>query len=71
MGALLEIGAILAAVGALVLGLFVLLRAVTRTLFGRDRRLERAMGLEVLDARLARGEITRDEYDQAKRALGA
>jgi uncharacterized membrane protein len=71
MGALFEFGAILAAGVALVLALFVAVRVVTRGLFGRDRRLERAVGLEVLDARLARGEITREEYEQAKRALGA
>ncbi|OGO59301.1 MAG: hypothetical protein A2V85_04595 [Chloroflexi bacterium RBG_16_72_14] len=71
MGALFEFGAILAAAVALVLAMFVAVRVVARGLFGRDRRLERAVGLEVLDARLARGEITREEYEQAKRALGA
>ncbi|MEW6224630.1 MAG: SHOCT domain-containing protein [Chloroflexota bacterium] len=71
MGALFEYGAILAAGVALVLALFVAVRLLARGLFGRDRRLERAVGLEVLDARLARGEITREEYEQGKRALGA
>ena len=71
MGALFEYGAILAAGVALVLALFVAVRILARGLFGRDRRLERAVGLEVLDARLARGEITREEYEQGKRALGA
>jgi len=28
-------------------------------------------GLEALEARLARGEITREEFEQARRALGA
>ncbi len=71
MGALFEYGAILAAGVALVLALFVAVRILARGVFGRDRRLERAVGLEVLDARLARGEITREEYEQGKRALGA
>lgn len=71
MGALFEYGAILAAGVALVLALFVAVRILARGVFGRDRRLERAVGLEVLDARLARGEITREEYELGKRALGA
>lgn len=70
MGALAEYGAIAAAAIALVLVLFVAIRTIARGLFGRDRRLERAVGLEVLDARLARGEITREEYDQARQTLG-
>lgn len=70
MGALVEYGAILAAGAAVVLLLFVGVRAITRGIFGNDRRLERSIALEVLEGRLARGEISREEYEQARRALG-
>lgn len=70
MGALVEYGAILAAGAAAVLLLFVGVRAITRGIFGNDRRLERSIALEVLEGRLARGEISREEYEQARRALG-
>jgi uncharacterized membrane protein len=53
-----------------VLFLFVGVRAITRGIFGNDRRLERSIAHEVLEGRLARGEISREEYDQARRALG-
>ena len=70
MGALIEYGAILAAGAAAVLLLFLGVRAITRGIFGSDRRLERSIALEVLEGRLARGEISREEHDQARRALG-
>lgn len=70
MGALVEYGAILAAGAAVVLLLFVGVRAITRGIFGNDRRLERSIALEVLEGRLARGEISREAYEQARRALG-
>jgi len=40
-------------------------------LFGPRRRLEAEMGLDAFRARLARGEITAQEFEQAKRAPGA
>jgi uncharacterized membrane protein len=64
------------ALGALLFGgavalLFVAIRWLARSLFGSRRRLESELGLEALDGRLARGEITREEYEQARLALGA
>ena len=64
------------ALGALLFGgavalLFVAVSWLARTLFGPRRRLESELGLEALDGRFARGEITREEYEQARRALGA
>ena len=49
---------------------FVVFRA-TRAMFGPRRRLEADLGVEVLQGRLARGEITQTEFDQARKALGA
>jgi uncharacterized membrane protein len=37
---------------------------------GPRRRLEEELGDEVLRLRLARGQITQEEYLQARRALG-
>jgi uncharacterized membrane protein len=37
---------------------------------GPRRRLEAMLGYQALRDRLARGEITKEEFDQAKRALG-
>ncbi len=54
-----------------VAALFVAIRWLARTLFGPRRRLEAELGLEALEQRLARGEITLEEFEQAKRALGA
>ena len=54
-----------------VLALFVVITRGTRMLFGPHRRLEAEMGLDALRERLARGEITAQEFEQAKRALGA
>ena len=51
--------------------LFVAITWLARTLFGPRRRLEAELGLEALEQRLARGEITLEEFEQAKRALGA
>ncbi len=53
-----------------VFGLFMMITRGTRMLFGPRRRLEAEMGLDALRARLARGEITAQEFEQAKRALG-
>jgi uncharacterized membrane protein len=54
-----------------VFALFFVIRRGTRMLLGPRRRLEAEMGLDALRARLARGEITAQEFEQAKRALGA
>ena len=54
-----------------VFALFFVITRGARALFGSRRRIEAGFGLEALEARLARGEITRAEFDQAKRALGA
>ena len=61
----------LAAFAAAVAVLFVAVRGLTRAAFGPRRRLEAELGLEALEGRLARGEITREEFEQARRALGA
>lgn len=54
----------------LVFALFFVITRGTRAILGPRRRLEEELGLEVLRARLARGEISPDEFEQAKRALG-
>ena len=56
---------------SVVFALFFVITRGTRAVFGPRRRLEAAFGLETLQVRRARGEITRDEFEQAKRALGA
>jgi|BarGraNGADG00212_1021973.scaffolds.fasta_scaffold46046_2 uncharacterized membrane protein len=56
---------------AAVYAVFLVITRGTRSLFGPRRRLEAEMGLDVLRARLARGEITAQEFEQARRALGA
>lgn len=53
-----------------VVGLYVLMTRGTRAVFGPRRRLEAELGLEVLERRLARGEISPAEFEQAKHALG-
>ncbi len=55
---------------ALVFALFFTIVRVTRAIMGPRRRLEAELGDEVLQRRFARGEITRDEYMQARRSLG-
>jgi uncharacterized membrane protein len=57
--------------GAAVAVLFVAVRGLTRAAFGPRRRLEAELGLDVLEGRLARGEIMWEEFEQARRALGA
>jgi uncharacterized membrane protein len=49
--------------------LYVIVTRGTRRAFGPKRRLETELGMEQLQGRLARGEITQDEFDQANRAL--
>lgn len=48
---------------------FVVIRSGTRRLLGERRRLEEQLGLEALQARFQRGDITLDEFDRARRAL--
>ncbi|MFH1474445.1 MAG: hypothetical protein ABIG85_01150 [Chloroflexota bacterium] len=59
------------AFAAAVAVLYVLITRLTRAAFGPRRRLEAELGLEALEQRLAPGEITREEFEQARRALGA
>lgn len=54
----------------LVVALFLVITRGTRAGLGPRRRLEAELGLEVLRGRLARGEISQAEFEQAKRALG-
>jgi uncharacterized membrane protein len=63
IGALVFVGAVAV--------LFVSITWLARAVFGPHRRLEAELGLEALERRLARGEITREEFEQARRALGA
>jgi uncharacterized membrane protein len=70
MGELLGWALSFAAFIAVVLVLFFVVSRVTRVILGPRRPIEEELGLEVLRKRLARGEITKDEFEQAKRALG-
>lgn len=54
----------------LVFALFFVVTRGTRAVLGPRRRLEEEFGLDVLRGRLARGEISQAEFEQAKRALG-
>jgi uncharacterized membrane protein len=54
----------------LLMVLYYLVSRGTRMLFGPRRRLEAELGLEVLEQRLSRGQISNEEFEQAKRALG-
>ncbi len=56
---------------AAVVVLFVAITGLARAVFGPRRRLEAELGLEALERHLASGEITREEFEQARRALGA
>ena len=56
-------------VGAVV-GLYFIVVRTTRTIFGPKRRLEADLGLEVLRRRLASGEISQEQFEQGKQALG-
>jgi uncharacterized membrane protein len=55
---------------ALVAGAYLLITRGTRVVFGPRRRLEEEAALGQLRHRLSRGEITPDEFEQAKRAIG-
>ena len=65
-GWLLGLGVFFGAVAAL----FVAFRRGTRAVFGPRRRLEEELGVDVLRHRLDRGEISQQEFDDAKRTLG-
>jgi uncharacterized membrane protein len=54
---------------ALVFALFFLITRGTRAIIGPRRRLEEELGQQALGSRLARGEISEVEFEQAKRAL--
>lgn len=54
----------------LVFGLFFLVTRGTRAILGPRRRLEEKLGLEAMGKRLLRGEITEEQFEQGKRALG-
>lgn len=54
----------------LVFGLFFLVTRGTRAILGPRRRLEEKLGLEAMRKRLLRGEITEEQFEQGKRALG-
>jgi uncharacterized membrane protein len=54
---------------ALVFALFFLITRGTRAIIGPRRRLEEELGQQALRSRLARGEISEVEFEQAKRAL--
>jgi uncharacterized membrane protein len=49
--------------------LFLLITRGTRAILGPRRRLEEELGQQALRSRLARGEISEVEFEQAKRAL--
>jgi uncharacterized membrane protein len=49
---------------------FVITRGV-RAVLGPRRRLEEELSVSLLRGRLARGEISQDEFDQAARIMGA
>jgi uncharacterized membrane protein len=55
---------------ALVALLFVGIRTVVRRLAGPSKRLEGELGVDVLKARLARGEISEAEFEEGQRLLG-
>ena len=54
---------------AFVLALFLLITRGTRAVLGPRRRFEEELGLDALRTRLARGEISQTEFEQARRAL--
>ena len=67
MYAIVVVGILLAVVAALFLAVLWL----ARKLIGPPRRREAELGLEVLDGRRRRGEISDAEYAEGRRILGA
>ena len=51
--------------------LFVIVSRGTRAVLGPRRRLEEGIGLAVLEGRLRRGEISREEFDSASRVMSS
>jgi uncharacterized membrane protein len=51
--------------------LFVIVTRGTRAVIGPRRRLEEGVGLAVLEGRLRRGEISREEYDRASDVMSS
>jgi hypothetical protein len=45
--------------------LFIAIKGLARAMFGPRRQLEAELGLEALERRLERGEITQEEFEQA------
>ena len=64
------VGILVLALLVVVVGGFALVRGVAGTFRSWRRRRDEATGIEALDERLAIGEITLDEYEDARRALG-
>lgn len=64
--------AVVLAIGAGVVALlFVVITRGTRAVIGPRRRLEETVGLAVLEGRLKRGEISRDEFNDAARVVSS
>ena len=53
------------------IGVILLAIALARALFPSERRSSQQVALEVLQRRFAAGEISAEEFEQARRALGA
>jgi uncharacterized membrane protein len=51
--------------------LFVIVTRGTRVVLGPRRRLEEGVGLAVLEGRLKRGEISREEFDRASDVMSS
>jgi len=51
--------------------LFVIVTRGTRAVLGPRRRLEEGVGLAVLEGRLRRGEISREEFDRASDVMSS
>ena len=64
-----NIASLIAATVLFVPGLLILYAVLVRAA-GPRRRLETSLGIEALRARRANGEISEDEFEQAKRLLG-
>ncbi len=63
----------LAVVAILVLAVvafYLVVCILARAMFGNRRRLEEELGLDALRHRFERGEITQQQFDEARRALG-
>jgi putative membrane protein len=52
------------------IGVILLAIALVRALFPNERRASQQVALEILQRRYAAGEISTEEFDQARRALG-